>query len=58
VGNPVRMDGLREGSMRLPPPLYGQHTVQVLQDMGYARSAIDGWLASGVVAQHRHGPGE
>lgn len=53
VGNPLRMDGLREGSMRLPPPLYGQHTVAVLQELGYTRDVIDGWLAAGVVTQHR-----
>ncbi len=52
VGNPIRMDGLREGSVRLPPPLYGQHTVEVLSDFGYGRDQIDRWLASGAVAQH------
>lgn len=52
VGNPLRMDGLRDGSLRMPPPLYGEHTVQVLQELGYAREVIDGWLGNGVVAQH------
>jgi crotonobetainyl-CoA:carnitine CoA-transferase CaiB-like acyl-CoA transferase len=52
VGNPLRMDGLRDGSMRMPPPLYGQHTVQVLEDLGYAPEVVRGWLQAGVVAQH------
>ena len=52
VGNPLRMDGLREGSVRMAPPLFGQHTVQTLLDMGYDQEAIDGWLAAGVIAQH------
>lgn len=51
VGNPLRMDGLREGSVRMPPPLYGQHTVEVLTALGYGREQVDRWLASGVVQQ-------
>jgi crotonobetainyl-CoA:carnitine CoA-transferase CaiB-like acyl-CoA transferase len=52
VGNPIRMDGLRDGSMRLPPPLFGEHTVEVLADFGYGRDQIAHWLAAGVVSQH------
>ncbi len=52
VGNPVRIDGLRESSVRLPPPLLGEHTVEVLRDFGYGRERIDAWLADGVVSQH------
>lgn len=52
VGNPLRMDGLRESSVRLPPPLYGQHTTQVLKELGYEPDVIDGWIDRGVVSQH------
>jgi crotonobetainyl-CoA:carnitine CoA-transferase CaiB-like acyl-CoA transferase len=55
VGNPIRMDGLRNGSMRLPPPLFGEHTVEVLEDFGYGREQVARWLAAGVVSQHRSG---
>ncbi len=51
VGNPLRMDGLRDGSVRQPPPLYGEHTVEVLSGFGYGRAQIDQWLASGAIAQ-------
>jgi crotonobetainyl-CoA:carnitine CoA-transferase CaiB-like acyl-CoA transferase len=51
VGNPLRMDGLREGSIRLPPPLLGQHTQEVLRDFGYAQGQITEWLQSGVAGQ-------
>lgn len=52
VGNPIRMDGLRGGSVRRPPPLFGEHTVEVLEDFGYGRDQIAAWLAAGVVQQH------
>ncbi|KQT14205.1 CaiB/BaiF CoA transferase family protein [Ramlibacter sp. Leaf400] len=51
VGNPVRMDGLRDGSVRLPPPLLGQHTQEVLADFGYSPGQIRQWLEAGVVMQ-------
>lgn len=55
VGNPIRMDGLRQGSVRLPPPLYGQHTREILLKFGYDAQQIDTWLEAGVVDQQRTG---
>lgn len=55
VGNPIRMDGLRQGSVRLPPPLYGQHTREILLKFGYDPQQIDTWLEAGVVDQQRTG---
>ncbi len=49
VGNPLRMDGMREGSIRLPPPVFGEHTVEVLAQFGYGPERIDQMLADGVV---------
>jgi len=51
VGNPVRMDGLREGSIRQPPPLLGQHTAHVLARFGFTPAQVDSWLQAGVVLQ-------
>lgn len=52
VGSPMRMDGLREGSIRLPPPLFGQHTTEVLSGFGYSCAQIKEWVSAGVVIQH------
>lgn len=52
VGSPMQIDGLRDGSIRLPPPLFGQHTSEVLLAFGYSAGQINEWLQAGVVVQH------
>jgi crotonobetainyl-CoA:carnitine CoA-transferase CaiB-like acyl-CoA transferase len=52
VGNPIRMDGLRDGSIRMAPPLFGQHTREVLSEFGYSPGQIKEWVSAGVVIQH------
>ena len=52
VGNPIRMDGLRDGSIRMAPPLFGQHTREVLFEFGYSPGPIKEWVSAGVVIQH------
>ncbi|MEI6114215.1 MAG: CoA transferase [Burkholderiales bacterium] len=37
------------GSIRRPPPLYGEHTAQVLGELGYDQSEVERLAASGVV---------
>jgi len=34
-----------------PPPLVGQHTVEILEEIGYDRDGIDALIASGAVGQ-------
>ena len=51
VGNPVTMDGLRDGTVRLPPPLLGQHTSEVLAEFGYPASQVEEWIRNRVVMQ-------
>jgi crotonobetainyl-CoA:carnitine CoA-transferase CaiB-like acyl-CoA transferase len=48
VGSPIRMDGQRAGSAR-HPPLLGEHTGQVLDELGYDACAIDQLRRDGVV---------
>ena len=48
VGTPLNLDGVRPGSRR-PPPLLGEHTEQVLADLGYSAEDIDDLTRQGVV---------
>ena len=50
VGNPLRWNQMRPPAA-LPPPLRGQHTVEVLREIGYDESAVAALLASGAVEQ-------
>lgn len=48
VAQPLRFDGARTG-MRHPAPMHGEHTAQVLQDLGYGPAQIAELAALGVV---------
>ena len=51
VGNPVRMDGLQGLSIRRPPPSLGEHTLELLSELGLSASAIAGLVERKVVFQ-------
>lgn len=48
MGNPIEIDG-EYASLELPPPLKGQHTVEVLEELGYDFSEIHSLVAQGIV---------
>jgi crotonobetainyl-CoA:carnitine CoA-transferase CaiB-like acyl-CoA transferase len=48
VGAPARLDGAERGSLR-PPPLLGQHTDEVLRELGFDDRAIVDLHRDGVV---------
>ncbi|MEW5956381.1 MAG: CaiB/BaiF CoA-transferase family protein [Chloroflexota bacterium] len=48
MGNPLRLCGAPV-SYRLPPPLLGQHTAEILGELGYDRRAICSLQEQGVV---------
>jgi crotonobetainyl-CoA:carnitine CoA-transferase CaiB-like acyl-CoA transferase len=47
-GNPIKFSAL-EALAELPPPFKGQHTPEVLKELGYDQSAIDELLSGGVI---------
>jgi crotonobetainyl-CoA:carnitine CoA-transferase CaiB-like acyl-CoA transferase len=48
VGSPVRMDGERVDS-DLPPPALGQHTGEVLQELGVSPAEMERLSREGIV---------
>lgn len=50
---PITMQALAEGSVRSAPPLFGQHTRQVLKAYGLSAARIDALCADRVVFQHQ-----
>ena len=51
VGNPIRMESLAGGSVRMPPPRHGEHTTEVLRSYGFDEDRIAGLLERRVVQQ-------
>ena len=48
LGMPIKLSGT-PGEFRLPPPLLGEHTDEVLREAGYTAEAIAEMRSSGVV---------
>ncbi len=53
VANPIRLDAFEQGSVRMPPPLLGQHTYEVLAEFGYSPERLQQLSDAGVITQHR-----
>jgi hypothetical protein len=49
-----RFDGERT-ALRRPPPLHGEHSEEILAELGYNRDEIETLAQSGTIAPH--GPG-
>jgi crotonobetainyl-CoA:carnitine CoA-transferase CaiB-like acyl-CoA transferase len=48
IGNPIKMSGLDVEAG--PAPLLGQHTREILSDLGYSQQEIEGYKSQGIVA--------
>lgn len=52
VGLPLSMSNVQDGtSVRLPPPIFGQHTREVFEGFGFTAQEVDGLLAQKVLFQ-------
>jgi crotonobetainyl-CoA:carnitine CoA-transferase CaiB-like acyl-CoA transferase len=51
VALPIKMAGTAQGSVRSAPPLFGQHTREVLEGYGMTPEKIDELLEKKVVFQ-------
>ncbi|WP_144109732.1 CaiB/BaiF CoA transferase family protein [Paraburkholderia sp. BCC1886] len=51
VASAIGMGEMPEGSVRMPPPMLGEHTASVLREFGFSAEQIDRWLSTNVVTQ-------
>jgi crotonobetainyl-CoA:carnitine CoA-transferase CaiB-like acyl-CoA transferase len=51
LGNPVKLSSMEAQSVRMPPPLLGEHTRMVLEDLGFSDDVIQSLLDAGVITQ-------
>ena len=52
LSSPLRVDSIGAKTIRLPPPLLGQHTDEVLGDYGLSPDRIDALKRAKVVRTH------
>jgi len=54
VGSPISFDGRQGESIRRAPPVLGEHTFEVLRELGFADTDLRALAREGVIVQHRH----
>ena len=52
VGNPLRLESIGEHTVRLPPPLLGEHTNAILKDYGFDSARIAALHKESVIGQY------
>ena len=54
VGSPISFDGRQGESIRRAPPVLGEHTFEVLRELGFSDADLRALARDGVIVQHRH----
>jgi crotonobetainyl-CoA:carnitine CoA-transferase CaiB-like acyl-CoA transferase len=49
LGTPIKFDGNTDEWLRLPPPLLGEHSVAILEEVGYDSEEVSQLAATGVI---------
>ena len=49
VGNPIKLGGARDHVVRRPPPAMGEHTAEVLAEVGVTANEVEGLRSTGVI---------
>lgn len=55
VGNPLRIESIGEHTVRIPPPLLGQHSLEILGEYGFTAERIAEYQAEALIAQYAPG---
>jgi crotonobetainyl-CoA:carnitine CoA-transferase CaiB-like acyl-CoA transferase len=53
VGSPISFDGRQGESIRRAPPVLGEHTFEVLRELGFSDADLRALARDGVIVQHR-----
>lgn len=53
VGSPISFDGRQGESIRRAPPVLGEHTFEVLRELGFSDADLRALAREGVIVQHR-----
>lgn len=53
VANPITMDAFKDGSVRRPPPMLGEHTFEILTEYGYTEEELRRFASDGVIDQYK-----
>lgn len=53
VVTPIRLEALKDGCVRRPPPMLGEHTFEVLAEFGFTGSDLQKLSEDGVIQQYQ-----
>ena len=48
IANPIKLSGSKR-THTVPPPLFGEHTNEILRDLGYSKKEIEQLRGKGVI---------